>query len=452
MKKAGLYVTALAFALAGFGCSGSVSSGDVKDSTVKEDTADAEKAAEPAGTVDAKDLTAKEAALTAADVPEVSADDMKKYGDALNAFSHEFEAQYAGAASYVFSPFSYHSALSMAAFGAKGATYDEMAKVLHFAGNAEDAASLNGGMRLKLRFDGQNEASKLEIANRIWVEQTAEVVPAFDDGMARYYKAPLKLADFKQNYSEYLGVINTWVSNNTSNMIQNLLENDALTDLTRMVLVNAIRFDGKWEYPFEPFKTKNADFHVSADSTVPVRMMSLADGLVDLYRSDEGQYTAVSLDYEGKTFGMLIVLPDEIEGLSTVAPKLDGAVLRGILDGLKPTPYKVSIPKFKIETEVDIQRNKAIFSALGMATAFGETADFSGMLTGEDIKIGAIVHKAIIEVDEAGTKASAATAVAAVANSADLDVKRFVADHPFEYVLYHKASGAVLFAGQFWGK
>ena len=206
------------------------------------------------------------------------------------------------------------------------------------------------------------------------------------------------------------------------------------------------------EYPFERFKTKDADFHVSAESTVPVRMMTLNDGLVDLYRSDEGLYTAVSLDYEGKTFAMLIVLPDEIEGLKTLAPKLDGAGLRGILDGLKPTPYKVSMPKFKIETEVDINRNKAIFTALGMPTAFGETADFSGMLAGEDIRIGAIVHKAIIEVDENGTKASAATAVAAAANSIDMDLKHFVADHPFEYVLYHKASGAVLFAGQFWGK
>ena len=75
------------------------------------------------------------------------------------------------------------------------------------------------------------------------------------------------------------------------------------------------------------------------------------------------------------------------------------------------------------------------------------------MISNQAVYISKIIHKAVIEVDEKGTKAAAATAVMVDEGAAPLpeDFVNFVADHPFEYVLYHKASGAVLFSGQYWG-
>ena len=403
---------------------------------------------------DENSLTAKEAALTAADVPEISAADMNKFGDALNAFGSAFEHAYGKAGSYVFSPFSYHSALSMTAYGAKGATYDEMAQALHLEGDKPAAAALNGGMRLKLRYDGQNEKSLFEIANRIWVDQSSEVVPAFSDAMDNYYKASLKVVDFEKDYNRYVGVINTWVSNNTGGMIKNLLKTGDLSSSTRMVLVNAIHFDGEWAQKFEFENTYDAKFKVSDGEQTDVRMMNLeADSFV-YYRSDEHKYQTASMDYAGGDFAMMIVLPDEVDGLKDVAGTLDAAELRKIMDGQAAHNGNILLPKFKIETEVDGGANQKVFAALGVKLAFSGAADFSDMISNQAVYIDRIIHKAVIEVDEEGTKAAAATAVMMAEGMAlpPDDFIDFRADHPFEFVLYHKASGAVLFAGQDWGK
>ena len=392
---------------------------------------------------------------TAEELPDISEADMKTFGDALNAFGSEFEHAYGKAGSYVFSPFSYHSALSMTAYGAKGETYNEMAQVLHLVGDKPAAAALNGSMRLKLRYDGQNEESLFEIANRIWVDQKGEVVPAFSDAMDNYYKAPLKVVDFENECDKYVGVINTWVSNNTGGMIKDLLKDGDLSPDTRMVLVNAIHFDGVWARKFEAENTFDAKFKASDSEQFDVRMMNLQANSIVYYRSDEHKYQTVSMDYKGGDFAMLIVLPDEVDGLKDVAATLDAAELRKIMDGQAAHNGNILLPKFKIETEINDGDNLATFRALGMRLAFTDAADFSEMFTNRAVYIGKIIHKAVIEVDEEGTKAAAATAVASKDSAAIMppdDFIHFRADHPFEFVLYHKASGAVLFAGQFWGK
>ena len=49
---------------------------------------------------------------------------------------------------------------------------------------------------------------------------------------------------------------------------------------------------------------------------------------------------------------------------------------------------------------------------MGMPAAFdGGRADFSGMTAEERLMIGAVLHKAFLKVDEAGTEAAAATVV-----------------------------------------
>ena len=398
------------------------------------------------------ELTSQEVALTAADVPTISEADMKRFGDNLNAFSHDLEQAVGKSKSYVFSAFSYHSALSMTSFGAKGTTYDEMAATLHLEGNKNEAATLNGGMRLKLRYDGQAEKSKFEIANRIWVDKSSEIVPTFTEAMDNYYKAPLKVVDFKNDYKKYVGVINTWVSNNTGEMIKDLLHEGDITADTRMVLVNAIHFDGEWAFEFEANNTSDAEFK-TGDAVKNVKMMHLGAHMISYYRSEDNKYQAAAMDYKGGQFAMMIVLPDDVDGIKAVSSTLNAAEIRKIQEGLAMHHGTISMPKFKIETEIDGETNVAAFKSLGMVKAF-EDANFSDMISNQSVAISKIIHKAVIEVDEKGTKAAAATAVM-VSETASMppeDFIDFIADHPFEFILYHKASGTVLFSGQYWGE
>ncbi|KAG8525056.1 Leukocyte elastase inhibitor A [Galemys pyrenaicus] len=105
----------------------------------------------------------------------------------------------------------------------------------------------------------------------------------------------------------------------------------------------------------------------------------------------------------------------------------------------------VYLPKFKLEESYDL---KAHLARLGVEDLFNiGKADLSGMTETRDIFISKIIHKAFVEVNEEGTEAAAATAVA-VANCSLRQEKDFFADHPFIFMIRHNPSGSLLFLGR----
>jgi serpin B len=77
-------------------------------------------------------------------------------------------------------------------------------------------------------------------------------------------------------------------------------------------------------------------------------------------------------------------------------------------------------------------------------------ADFSGV-TGAAVgglAIGQVVHRAVIEVQEEGTEAAAATAAVMVLTSAPSNQGTFRVDRPFLYYMVDDATGAILFQGR----
>ena len=396
-----------------------------------------------------------EHALTAADVPELNdASKIKAFADGVNAFSKEFIDAYQPKGSYVYSPFSIHSAVSMAAYGTAGDTYNELASALHLDSDRDAAAKLNGDMRLRIRYDGQDPKSVFNIANRIWVDGSVNVLDSFKTSMDKNYKAPLQVVDFIAHADDIVGIINQWVSNNTGEMIKNLLAKGQLTADTRMVLVNAVYFNGKWLSPFEHESTYSQDFHISSSETKQVEIMHQKGGF-KVY--DGANYQALVMDYALEAggpspFAMLIILPNEIDGLASVSATLTADEISKMVAQSSVKNGYIAFPKFKIET--DIQNAVEIFEKLGVSHAFSD-ADFSNLTKDMSLFISKIIHKAVIEVDEDGTKAAAATAVIAdEAASVEPEPElKFVADHPFAFAIVHRAENipTVLFAGQYLG-
>ena len=112
------------------------------------------------------------------------------------------------------------------------------------------------------------------------------------------------------------------------------------------------------------------------------------------------------------------------------------------------------LPKFKLEPPTITLAKQ--FEALGMKTAFDQpkgSANFDKIAprTPDDyLYISQIFHKTFIAVDEKGTEAAAATAVAMLAGSAlrsppppPIEVK---VDRPFVYAIQHVPSGVCLFS------
>ena len=114
-------------------------------------------------------------------------------------------------------------------------------------------------------------------------------------------------------------------------------------------------------------------------------------------------------------------------------------------DSMKKTQVAVFLPKFKLE---ETYHMLLVLPGLGVVEAFQpDRADFSGMSPGRGLCLSAFAHKSVVEVNEEGTEAAAATG--AIAQYAMLmPEEEFVADHPFIFFIRHKPSSHILFLGR----
>ena len=77
--------------------------------------------------------------------------------------------------------------------------------------------------------------------------------------MALHYGAGIHQSDFVNQPEAVRKEINTWVSDETREKIQNLLGENAISPFTRMILVNAIYFKADWLDQFDANSKKLTD-------------------------------------------------------------------------------------------------------------------------------------------------------------------------------------------------
>ncbi|MGI0040791.1 MAG: serpin family protein, partial [Nitrosopumilaceae archaeon] len=220
------------------------------------------------------------------------------------------------------------------------------------------------------------------------------------------------------------------------------LEEGSTDELTRLIITNAIYFNGEWTYPFSPDWTRESDFHTSKDKTVKVSMMDL--NVRELNYTQNQLLEILELPYKGEKISMLILLPKEIEGLESVEEVLTADKLSQWRENLSETHIAVLLPKFTAETKYDL---KDSLQNMGMNIPFDEfNADFSGINETERLYIDQAVHKAFVNVYELGTEAAAATGLEVRATSGP--PATFAADHPFIFIIQDTQTGNILFMGK----
>jgi serpin B len=143
---------------------------------------------------------------------------------------------------------------------------------------------------------------------------------------------------------------------------------------------------------------------------------------------------------------MVVLLPDTHDGIEDLAATLSAEKLAAWTSKLyEREDVHVTLPRFKVEAEFDLG---ATLQELGMGEAFTPgAADLSGMDGSRSLFISKVVHKAVIEVNEEGSEAAAATGVGIGLESVSLSTE-FNADHPFMYLIRDNASGSILFLGR----
>jgi serine protease inhibitor len=335
------------------------------------------------------------------------------------------------------SPLSILLALAMTYNGAVGDTSIAMADALEFSGF--DLEELNTGFKdLMTSIENADSEIDLAIANSIWMNLGFEAREDFIERNNKYYSSEVREIDFAD--AETVDTINGWIADNTRDKIKKML--DAIPADAVMYLINAIYFKGNWTYEFDKVNTAEDDFYLDGGSTKKVPMMKQWEDL--LYCRGEG-YAGVKLPYGEEKMSMYIILPDKGESLDRLIGSLDAESWSDIRGSFSERKVELSMPRYKMEYGIKLLNDA--FTNMGMGIAFGPDADFSGIR--EEIFISRILHKAVIEVNEEGSEAAAATVVEMVETAAPLEEPvEFNVNRPFFFVIADDRSGSLLFMGK----
>ncbi|XP_063339745.1 leukocyte elastase inhibitor-like isoform X3 [Pelmatolapia mariae] len=352
-----------------------------------------------------------------------------------------------------YSGLSVSAALAMLMLGARGSTATQMSEICGFNNSSSyDEDDVHAKFaKLLTDLNKADAPYSLSLANRLYGDRSYTFLEEFLKGTKKHYNAELESVDFKENAEEARVHINSWVEKQTQDKIKDLLSQDAVDSLTKLVLVNAIYFKGSWNTQFKEEMTADAQFRLNKNDTKAVKMMHQKSKF-PFATIPEADCKILEMPYKGNDLSMLIFLPNDIEDDATGLEKLEKELTyKNFVDWtrpdmMSPNEVDVKLPRFKMEEKYDLEK---ILTKMGMENAFDiYKSDFSGMSPANDLIVSKVVHKAFVDVNEEGTEAAAATGVDMEVRSITIPVE-FVADHPFIFFIRHKPTKSILFVGRY---
>jgi serpin B len=317
-----------------------------------------------------------------------------------------------------------------------------MADTLQFSGM--NLARVNQGyLDLIGSLENVDSQLSLSIGNSVWVDRWFEpkVNKTFTGRLSTHYEGEIFIRGFAD--PQTVQDINGWVSDETNEKIDKIVER--IEPDTVMFLLNAIYFKGDWTKKFES-KTYKVDFFLDDGAIVEADFMSTLEDFSSYSGED---FKAVRLPYGRDKVAMYIFLPDEGISFDSFIAGINQADFDGYLSQFSsPSNIRVDLPKFRLG--YGTRRLNDALKSLGMGVAFdGEAANFNGIarVDPENLFLSFVDHKAVIEVNEKGTEAAAATNVG-IGLTAAPSYETFIVNRPFFFVIRDDRSGSILFMGK----
>ena len=340
------------------------------------------------------------------------------------------------------SPLSIAVALAMTYNGAEGDTKAEMEQVLHLNGLTRE--QINASYQSLINaLQSLDEDVVFELANAIYYEESFSVKEKFFHINKEYYDARVEGLDFEAPQS--VNVINDWVAEKTHDKIKQII--DKLSPLDRMILLNAVYFNGIWSNRFDEEGTKMKTFHPHSGSAKEVPMMSKEDETDYLSHSD---FNAIRMPYGNGQYNMVVMLPSAGNTSKDVISEFSAGNWKTWMSEFQTEDkVVVTMPRFKFSYELQM---KKVLKEMGMQKAFNPSqSDFTGIADIDDLHISSVIHKSFIDVNETGTEAAAVTAVVVGITSVQPgteDKIYFTVDKPFVFAITEKDTNAILFIGE----
>ncbi|XP_012326364.2 neuroserpin [Aotus nancymaae] len=347
----------------------------------------------------------------------------------------------------LFSPLSIALAMGMMELGAQGSTQKEIRHSMGYDSlkNGEEFSILKEFSNMVTAKESQYV---MKIANSLFVQNGFHVNEEFLQMMKKYFNAEVNQVDFSQNVA-VANHINTWVENNTNNLLKDLVSARDFDAATHLALINAVYFKGNWKSQFRPENTRTFSFTKDDESEVQIPMMyqqgefyygEFSDG------SNEagGIYQVLEIPYEGDEISMMLVLSRQEVPLATLEPLVKAQLIEEWANSVKKQKVEVYLPRFTVEQEIDL---KDVLKALGITEIFIKDANLTGLSDNKEIFLSKAIHKSFLEVNEEGSEAAAVSGMIAISRMAVL-YPQVIVDHPFFFLIRNRRTGTILFMGR----
>lgn len=338
--------------------------------------------------------------------------------------------------SIFFSPYSISTALSMLLNGASGEARTEMMETLYYKGIELDKLN-ERQLALKKSLEKGGAKVELSIANSLWAHLGVVPKQSFQKALKEYYLSEFFTRDFSDK--SVVSEINGWISDKTRRMIPAMLH--SISPQSIMFLINAIYFKGIWAKEFDPELTREEAFTDFKNNKKKAQMMH--QNLSVAFRETE-EYKAVKLPYGEGEAAMYILLPREGLDLNKFLDELTKEKWENIIGSMYIEKVDLGIPKFKMS--YGVKRLNDALMRVGMEKIF-YSGSLMNIMDDPRLFVEYVDHKAVIEVDEKGTKAAAVTIISIGKSAYELP-KEFIADRPFFFVIRDEKSGMILFMGK----
>ena len=293
----------------------------------------------------------------------------------------------------------------------------------------------------------------LNVANKIYLNNVNnEFKISFIKTLETFYKSEIESLNFSD--SKYSAeAINKWVMDKTEGKIVDLISEDVISDQVKAILVNAIYFKGNWVHKFNPELTSDENFYLNNGIIKSVKMMKLYNKRLNLKVNPNNiAATVCELPYTGHQIAMTVILPNEGININQIENSLSKETISKILNQQNHYPkVNVFIPKFKFEKTIELSDLLIKMGASDMFDSY--KANFSGMTDSVNgLYISKVIHKAIINLNEVGTEAAAASASVIVTRSAMFDDELpidFICNRPFLFIIHERLNNTILFTGKY---
>ncbi|KRG01831.1 serine protease inhibitor 42Dd [Drosophila mojavensis] len=342
----------------------------------------------------------------------------------------------------IFSPLSIHSCLGMIRLGADEGTTTakELDKGIGFTSSDESEIAED----FHIALEPYQDDTMLNMAYKMYVMQEFEIRPEFHEILTEKFHSEPENVDFSEN-TVAAEKINEWIETKMNHLIKDQVSPDILNETTGLVLISAAHFKAEWSIGFSARATRREFFHIDPKNKIRVLMMNNFHeyDYADLKQFDA---KALRLNFSNTPLQMIIILPNKTFGLETLIEALSTTSLENIISLLTRKRVYLKLPKFTAEFEQDLT---PVFPEFGVKRIFMNKAELGKISeTNRVIKVSSVLHKASIELSEAGDEVLPLpelkpTMVKGKIRKPPSPVN-FYADHPFYYAIYDAVHGPLV--------